>query len=163
MNHPWVYMCPSSWTPSQLPSHPIPQGCPSAPALNVLFHALNLDWWSISHMVIYMFQCHFLLQRILSTQGLTPCLLHWQVDSLPLWLLGRIKLNVWMWEFDHKESWVLKNWCFWTVMLEKTQRVPWTARSNQSILKEISPGCSLEGLMLKLQYFGHLIQRTDSL
>ena len=44
-------------------------------------------------------------------------------------------------------------------------RVPWTARrSNQSILKEISPGCSLEGLMLKLklQYFGHLIQRTDS-
>ena len=45
-------------------------------------------------------------------------------------------------------------------------RVPWTARrSNQSILKEIGPGCSLEGLMLrlKLQYFGHLMQRTDSL
>ena len=45
-------------------------------------------------------------------------------------------------------------------------RVPWTARrSNQSILKEISPGCSLEGLMLKqkLQYFGHLMQRTDPL
>ena len=45
-------------------------------------------------------------------------------------------------------------------------RVPWTARrSNQSIVKEISPGCSLEGLMLKLklQYFGHLMQRTDSL
>ena len=45
-------------------------------------------------------------------------------------------------------------------------RVPWTARrSNQSILKEISPGCSLEGLMLKLklQYFGHLIRRADSL
>ena len=42
--------------------------------------------------------------------------------------------------------------------------VPWTVRrSNQSILKEISPGCSLEGLMLKLQYFGHLMQRTDSL
>ena len=44
-------------------------------------------------------------------------------------------------------------------------RVPWTARrSNQSVLKEISPGCSLEGLMLKLklQYFGHLMQRTDS-
>ena len=44
-------------------------------------------------------------------------------------------------------------------------RVPWTARrSNQSFLKEISPGCSLEGMMLqlKLQYFGHLIQRTDS-
>ena len=42
-------------------------------------------------------------------------------------------------------------------------RIPWTAgRSNQSILKEISPECSLEGLMLKLQYFGHLMQRTDS-
>ena len=41
-------------------------------------------------------------------------------------------------------------------------RVPWSARrSNQSILKEISPGCSLEGLMLKLQYFGHLMRRVD--
>ena len=51
--------------------------------------------------------------------------------------------HIWMWELDYKESWVLKNWCFWTVVLEKTQRllrVPWTARrSNQSILKEISP------------------------
>ena len=52
-------------------------------------------------------------------------------------------------------------WC-WRRLL----RVPWTARrSNQSILKEISPGCSLEGLMLqlKLQYFGHLMQKFDSL
>ena len=51
-------------------------------------------------------------------------------------------------------------------MLEKLLRVPWTARrSYQSILKEISPECSLEGLMLKLklQYFGHLMRRTDSL
>ena len=59
-----------------------------------------------------------------------------------------------------KESWVLKNWCFWTVVLEKTLRVPWTARrSNQSILKEMSPGCSLEGLMLKLklQNFSYLM------
>ena len=62
-----------------------------------------------------------------------------------------------MWELDHKESWAPKNWCFWTVVLEKTLRVPWTARrSNQSILNEISPECLLEGLMLKLklQYFG---------
>ena len=51
-----------------------------------------------------------------------------------------------------KESWVPKNWCFWTVVLENILRVAWTARrSNQSILKEISPGCSLEGLMLKLK------------
>ena len=52
------------------------------------------------------------------------------------------------------------------MVLEKILRVPWTARrSNQSILKEISPGISLEGLMLKLklQYFGHLMQRVDSL
>ena len=70
------------------------------------------------------------------------------------------------------ESWIIKKaerrridafelWC-WRRLL----RVPWTARrSNQSILKEISPGCSLEGLMLKLklQYFGHLMRRVDSL
>ena len=73
--------------------------------------------------------------------------------------------HVWMWELDYKESWVLKNWCFWTVVF-KYLRVPWTARrSNQSILKEISPEYSLEGLILKLklQYFGHLMRRTDSL
>jgi len=70
-----------------------------------------------------------------------------------------------MWELDYKESWMPKNWCFWNVVLEKTLESPWTARrSNQSILKEISPGCSLERLMLKLklQYFGHLMQRADS-
>ena len=52
------------------------------------------------------------------------------------------------------------------MVLKKTLRVPWTVRRfNQSILKEISPGCSLEGMMLtlKLQYFGHLMQRADSL
>ena len=49
--------------------------------------------------------------------------------------------HVWMWELDYEESWAPKNWCFWTVVLEKTLRVPWAARrSNQSILKEISPG-----------------------
>ena len=52
---------------------------------------------------------------------------------------------------DCEESWARKNWCFWTVVLEKTLESPLTAkRSNQSIIKEISPGCSLEGLMLKL-------------
>ena len=121
-----------------------------------------------------------------------------------------------MWALDHKQGWVLKNWCFRTVVSEKTRespldyreirlvnpkatvfpvvmygcenwtikkaeswridafepwcwrrllRVPWTARrSNQSILKKISPECSLEGLVLKLklQYFGHLMRRADS-
>ena len=71
-----------------------------------------------------------------------------------------------MWELDCEESWVPKNWCFWTAVLEKTLESPWTARrSNQSILKEISPGCSLEGLMLKLklQSFGHHMRTVDSL
>ena len=69
------------------------------------------------------------------------------------------------------ESWTIKkaehrrNDAFELWHWRRLLRVPWTAgRSNQSILKEISPGCSLEGLMLKLklQYFGHLMQRTDS-
>ena len=62
---------------------------------------------------------------------------------------------------EHRRIDVFELWC-WRRLL----RVPWTARrSNQSILKEISPGCSLEGLMLKLklQYFGYLMQRADSL
>ena len=64
--------------------------------------------------------------------------------------------HVWIWEVDHKEGWALKNWCFQIMVLEKTLRVPWTARrSNQSILKEINPEYSLEGMMLKLQYFGY--------
>ena len=73
--------------------------------------------------------------------------------------------HVWMWELDYKnpEHWsvdVFEPWC-WGRLL----RVLWTARrSNQSILKEINPEYSLEGLMLKLklQYFGHLMRRTDS-
>ena len=74
--------------------------------------------------------------------------------------------HVQTWELDYKKSRAPKNWCFRTVIVEKTLESSWTARrSNQSILKEISPEYSLEGLMLKLklQYFGHLMQRTDSL
>ena len=69
------------------------------------------------------------------------------------------------WELEHKESWALKNWCFWTVVLGKTLESPLVRRSNQSILKEISPEYLLEGLMMKLkvQYFGHLMWRTSSL
>ena len=71
-----------------------------------------------------------------------------------------------MWEVDHKEEgWEQKNWCFWTPVLEETLESPLDRRSNQSILKEISPEYSLEGLMLKLklQYSGHLMWRADSL
>ena len=72
--------------------------------------------------------------------------------------------HVWMWELDYKKNWridALELWCW-----RRPLRVPWTARrSNQSILKEISPEYSLEGLVLKpkLQYFGYLMQRTDLL
>ena len=95
-------------------------------------------------------QRHYFANKGLSSQG-----------------YGFSSSHVWMWKLDYKESWAPKDWCFWTVVLEKSPllRVPGTARrSNQSILKEISPECSLEGLMLKLklQYFGHLIWRADS-
>ena len=63
-------------------------------------------------------------------------------------------------EAEHQRIDTFELWC-----RRRLLRVPWTARSNLSILKEISPGCSLEGLTLKLklQYFGHLMQRVDSL
>ena len=76
-------------------------------------------------------------------------------------IYGFSSSHVWMWELtiqkaEHRRIDAFELWS-WRRLL----RVPWTARrSNQSILKEISPGCSLEGL--KLQYFGHLMQRADS-
>ena len=126
--------------------------------------------------------CHALLQGIFLTQGLNPllsCLLYWRVGSLPLvsditlpTKVRLVKAMVFPVVMYGCESWTMKKaecrridafelWC-WRRLL----RVPWTARrSNQSILKEISPGCSLEGQMLKLklQYFGHLMGRVDSL
>ena len=72
--------------------------------------------------------------------------------------------HVWIWELDYKESWALKNWCFWTVVLENTLESPLVCE-----IKPVNPKglteCSLEGLMLKLrlQYFGCLMWRTDSL
>ena len=69
-------------------------------------------------------------------------------------------------ELDHKEGWALRNWCFELWCWRRLLRVPWTERkSRQSVLKEITPEYSLEGLMLKLklQYFGHLMWRADSL
>ena len=94
------------------------------------------------------------------------------LKSRDITLLAQVKAMVFPVVVYGCESWTIKKaecqridafelWC-WRRLL----RVPWTARrSNQSILKEISPGCSLEGLMLKLklQYFGHLMRRDDSL
>ena len=74
--------------------------------------------------------------------------------------------HVWMWELDRNSPWKeMKIDAFDLWWWRRLLRVPWTARSNQSILKEISSEYSLEGLMLKmkLQYFGHLVWRADSL
>ena len=74
--------------------------------------------------------------------------------------------HIWMWELDYKESWVPKNWCFWTVVLEKVLE----SLLDSKEIKTINPKADqswmlMEGLMLKLklQYFGYLMGRTDSL
>ena len=69
------------------------------------------------------------------------------------------------WELDHREGWVPKNWCFWTVVLEKTLESPLERKEVKPILKDINPDYWLEGLMLKLkvQYFGHLMETVNSL
>ena len=70
-----------------------------------------------------------------------------------------------MWELDYNENWVLKNWWFWTMVLDRLLRIPWIARSNYSILKEIGTEYPLKGLILKLnhQHIGHLMWRIYSL
>ena len=71
-----------------------------------------------------------------------------------------------MWELDHKESWVLKNWCFWSAVFEKILQSPLDCKEIQPVdPKGISPEYSLEGLMLKmkLQHFAHPTRRADSL
>ena len=74
--------------------------------------------------------------------------------------------HVWMWELNHKESWELKNWCFWTVVLEKTLASPLDCKE----IKPVNPKGNKSWifiwrtmLKLKFQYFGHLMQRPDSL
>ena len=71
-----------------------------------------------------------------------------------------------MWKFDYKESWVPKNWCFWTVVLEKTLESPLDNKEIQSVNPKGNQSWIFIGrtmLKLKLQYFGHLMCRTDSL
>jgi len=74
--------------------------------------------------------------------------------------------HVWMWELDCEESWALKNWCFWTVVLEKTLVSPLDCKEIKPVHpKGDQSWCSLERLMLrlKLQYFGYLMRIVDSL
>ena len=73
--------------------------------------------------------------------------------------------HVWMWELNHKENWAPKNWCFWTVVLEKTLESPLDCKEIQPVHpKGDESRLFIEGLMpkLKLQYFGHLMWKTDS-
>ena len=75
--------------------------------------------------------------------------------------------HVWMWELDYKESWVPKNWCFWTVVLEKTLESPLDCKEMKSVNPKwnqswIFIGRTETGRKLKLQHFGYLIWRTDS-
>ena len=96
--------------------------------------------------------CHLLLRELTKV-----CLVKAMV--FPVVMYGWVEL-------DHKEGWVLKNWYFWTVVLEKTLESPLDCKgSNQSILKKINPEYPLEGGMLRLnlQYFGHLMRRLNSL
>jgi len=93
---------------------------------------------------------------------------HYFANKGPSKSYGFSSSHVWMWALDYKEIWALKNWCFWTVVLEKTLESPLGSKEiNQTMLKEISPEYSSghQGLMLKLklQFIGHLMQRTDSL
>ena len=72
--------------------------------------------------------------------------------------------HIWMWQLAHKEGWVSTNSCFWTVVLEKTLESPLDCKKIKPVNpKWNQPWVLLEGLMLKLQYFGHLMQRADSL
>ena len=86
---------------------------------------------------------------------------HYFADKAMVFLVIMYKCKSWtLKKAEHQRTDAFELWC-WRRLL----RVPWTARrSNQSILKEISPGCSLEGqiLKLKLQYFGHLMRKADS-
>ena len=93
-------------------------------------------------------QRHYFVNKGLSSQG-----------------YGFSSSHEWMWELDYKESWVPKNWCFWTVVLEKTLESPLDYKEIKPVNPEGNhPEYLLEGLMLKLklQYFGHLMWRTNS-
>ena len=92
--------------------------------------------------------------------------LHFANKGLSSQSCGFSSSHVWMWELNHKEDWALKNWGFWTVVLEKTLESPLDCKEIQPVNPKRSQSeYSLEVLILKLklQYFGHLMRRTDFL
>ena len=124
--------------------------------------SFNVSLWNCSHTIK---RCLFLgrkamknLDSILKSRDITlptkVCIFKAMVFPVVLY----------RYELAHKEGWALENWCFWIAVLEKTPESPLDSKEiKQLILKEINPEYSLEGLMLKLQYFGHLMWRADSL
>ena len=84
----------------------------------------------------------------------------WQTDG------ETMESHVWMWELDHKESWVKKNWCFWIVVLEKTFESPWDCKEIKLVSFKENRSWVFIGRTdaeAELHYFSHLMQRTDSL
>jgi len=122
--------------------------------------SLTINYWqyTCSHLIVSK-SVSWNKGDCLSAKSLSKAKIHWKwyfICGGGVTYLAWMKLKSSNWRIDAFELW------FWRRLL----RVPWTARrSNQSILKEISPGISLEGMMLKLkfQYFGHFMRRVDSL
>ena len=153
---PWWWRAAAllcKWHPLSLQSPPLSPLCPTRPWFTVL--DVSPDWFPLAN-----------LRKVLENQSILKCqcsmgcadylLLH----NHPPQMHGLETINI-LWSFQKPLCWLDAIGHF----LCRVLRVPWTARrSNQSILKEISPEYSLEGLMLKLklQNFGHLMQRTDS-
>ena len=106
---------------------------------------------------------HLLLGRKARTN------LHNVLKSRDITLLTKIHLvksmvfQLWMWNLDHKEGWGSKNWCFWIVVLEMALESPLDSKEIQLVNPKRNQPWILEGLMLKFQYFGHLMWRADSL
>ena len=144
----WVWVDSSSWWWT---------GRPGVLRFMWLKSQMRLSDWTevkeanLGRLCIAWFQLYNLLKKI------TPCTC--KKNSSFQWSCMDVRVG--LWRKLSTEADAFEVWC-WRRLL----RAPWTARrSNQSILKEVSPGCSLEGMMLKLQlqYFGHLMQRVDTL
>ena len=119
--------------------------------------------------------CHHEIKRLLLLGRKAMTNLDSMLKSRDITLPTKVRLSqsygfssshLWMWELGYKESWAPKNWCFWTVVLEKTLESPLDCKEIQPVHpKGNQSWIFIEGLMLtlKLQYFGHLMRRTDSL
>ena len=162
----WVWILGWEDSPGERKGYPF-QYSGLQNSMNCIVHGVAKRWTRLSNF-------HFHFQPFHSAQAFSwPCeaLTHWWGQSALPTLFWDITLptkvylssqsngfsscHVWMWKLDYKESWALKNWCFWTVVRRRLLSIPWAARrSDQSILKEVNPEYSLEGLMLKpkLQY-----------